>query len=249
MKTIKVSNEINKYIEVDDEDYEKLKNRKWCRAKTRFSGTINNKSVILTRYILNVCKGDKVFNKDGNIYNCKKDNLIIRKKVVIEKTKRLTVFRFFNGIVGITNACFYEEVKDFNWYIKKRKNFLYIVRDEHRKILYLHRLLKNAPDDLYVDHKNRNTLDNRIKNLRICTLQQNSFNCGKWQARKTSSIYKGVKFHNKAWEANINFNRKRIYLGSYKTQEEAALAYNAKCVELFGEYACPNEIPELSQQN
>jgi|TARA_R110002020_G_C15975619_1_gene747963 hypothetical protein len=47
----------------------------------------------------------------------------------------------------------------------------------------------------------------------------------------------------KPWEAYIMFNQKNIYLGSYKTKEEAARAYDKKAIELFGEFAQLN-FPE-----
>ncbi len=42
--------------------------------------------------------------------------------------------------------------------------------------------------------------------------------------------------------ARVNYNNKNIYIGSYKNPEEAALAYNKKASELFGEFAYQNII-------
>jgi hypothetical protein len=62
----------------------------------------------------------------------------------------------------------------------------------------------------------------------------------------SSSIYKGVSWHKKEkrWESRIGFNNKVIYIGRYLNEKEAALAYNSKAVELFGEYAYLNQIEE-----
>jgi len=52
-----------------------------------------------------------------------------------------------------------------------------------------------------------------------------------------------INEHARPWEARISFNTKKIYLGSYKTKEEAARAYDKKAIELFGEFAQLN-FPE-----
>ena len=46
----------------------------------------------------------------------------------------------------------------------------------------------------------------------------------------------------KSYRASIVKNRKKYNLGSYPTPELAALAYNKKAKELFGEFALLNEI-------
>lgn len=46
------------------------------------------------------------------------------------------------------------------------------------------------------------------------------------------------------WQANITFKRTKYYLGHYLTPEEAAFAYNKKALELYGQTAKLNIIPE-----
>ena len=102
-----------------------------------------------------------------------------------------------------------------------------------------HRSIMNCPDDLVVDHINGNTLDNRKLNLRQCTHQQNMMNAVK--KRKSLSKFKGVFRNGNSWGARIG-NGGRIHIGSFKTEEEAAKAYNEKALELFGEFAKLNDI-------
>lgn len=106
---------------------------------------------------------------------------------------------------------------------------------------YLHRLIMNAKKGEIVDHINRNTLDNRKENLRICSNMQNTWNAG---SRKGLSKYKGVTYIRRSnkWGASIGCNGKRISLGHFELERDAALAYNAKAVELFGEFACLNVV-------
>lgn len=48
----------------------------------------------------------------------------------------------------------------------------------------------------------------------------------------------------KLWKASITYNKKRIFLGYFASEKEAAKAYNEKASELFGERAVLNEISE-----
>src|ERR1035437_153618 len=88
-----------------------------------------------------------------------------------------------------------------------------------------------------IDHINNNGLDNRKENLRGCTQTQNNANMKK-QAN-TSSKYKGVSLFKRdnKWRAKIDCNYICHHLGLYDSEESAALAYNKKAIELFGEFA------------
>jgi hypothetical protein len=111
-----------------------------------------------------------------------------------------------------------------------------------RKNVELGRYLLNAEDGQIVDHINRDTLDNRKENLRICTIAQNSRNSKKRKDNFTSN-YKGVywKSQHRKYCAQINFNRKKIHLGYFETEDQAAIAYNIAAVKYFGEFARPND--------
>lgn len=78
-------------------------------------------------------------------------------------------------------------------------------------------------------------------NVRWVTPQQNNMNRG--GAKNSTSKYKGVSW-NKAttkWRADIRKDGKLHYLGLFTDETEAALAYNEKAKELFGEYANLNK--------
>jgi len=108
----------------------------------------------------------------------------------------------------------------------------------HREILGLRRGGK-----IQVDHKNHNGLDNRRSNLRPCTAQQNQWNYTK--ASGKSSKYKGVSKHKDGgWVANITVFKKQYYLGYFKSEIEAAIAYNKMAQKHFGEFAKLNIIKE-----
>lgn len=106
---------------------------------------------------------------------------------------------------------------------------------------YMHRFILN-PGKLYVDHKNGNGLDNRRDNIRLCTHQQNLMNRGPQPNCKSG--YKGVypTTNKKNWRANIMLNDRQFWIGTFKTKEEAAEAYNKKSKEMFGDFAYQNII-------
>lgn len=107
---------------------------------------------------------------------------------------------------------------------------------------YLHALIMGTPKGLFTDHINGNRLDNRKKNLRICSAGQNTYNMK--SNHGTSSSHKGVYKHsvNNRWIAQIRKAGKTEYLGSFKTEKEAALTYNRRAVELHGDFARLNKI-------
>lgn len=113
-----------------------------------------------------------------------------------------------------------------------------------REDIFLHNLVMGkAQKGFQIDHINRDKLDNRRENLRIITIAQNIMNRAKKTAKATSK-YKGVYKRDRPipWSASVWQNRKRIYLGSFYTENEAATAYNKKAKELWGEFAFQNII-------
>jgi hypothetical protein len=147
------------------------------------------------------------------------------------------------GKFAIVDAEDYDRLNQDKWYAGKCKNTYYAGRVEGGKTIKMHREIMHAPKGVLVDHINHNGLDNRKRNLRLCTHAQNCYN---QQASATgTSKYKGVSWHksNSKWSARIRCDRKFYNLGEFDNQMEAAMAYDDKAVELFGEFACLN-FPE-----
>ena len=93
------------------------------------------------------------------------------------------------------------------------------------------------PDGLTVDHKNRNTLEGRLSNLRLATRSQQKQNQG--LHRNSTSGYRGVHWHrrDKKWSVSIQVDGKRIYLGYFTDKEDAARAYDVAARIHYGEFA------------
>jgi len=136
----------------------------------------------------------------------------------------------------------YDLLSLYKWYaVKSGKNY-YARRTINLKnktfYIYMHQILIKAKVGEEIDHINRNSLDNRICNLRSCSHSKNNQNSRK--RVNASSTYKGVHKADKKWRVIITFMGKRVHLGRYENEIEAAKVYDVVARELFGEFACTN---------
>jgi len=145
----------------------------------------------------------------------------------------------------------FDKVKNYTWHIHKYKKKLAYAechvfeKGKIKKIVYMHRVIMNCNIGDFIDHINMNGLDNRKKNLRVCTKSQNMMNRKK-QANNTTG-YKGVclckdqkrqrKYLVSIAKDGINYN-----FGRYRTVEEAAYIYDQVAIQLHGEFANTNII-------
>lgn len=100
-----------------------------------------------------------------------------------------------------------------------------------------------------LDHINGDRTDNRIENLRLVTLAQNSWNRKTSKASKTG--YKGVVFdgNTRKFLVGIRKHGKQISLGYFENSNDGAKRYNEEATKLFGEFARLNEITEDKNMN
>lgn len=120
----------------------------------------------------------------------------------------------------------------------------------HRVIWELH--YGPIPNGMVVDHINSDGTDNRLENLRLATQAENNRN--RSLNKNNTSGYKGVHFLNTTivrgkrlnlrnpWRVQIFHYKKSYTKGGFATAKEAALHYNEKAQEIFGEYAKLNKI-------
>ena len=78
---------------------------------------------------------------------------------------------------------------------------------------------RDGTNKTIVDHINGDKLDNRLSNLRVISNRENL------KKRGGTSKYVGVHKQRNSWLSNITLDNVLYYLGSYKTEEEAYIAY------------------------
>jgi hypothetical protein len=134
----------------------------------------------------------------------------------------------------------YEYLNQWKWNAyKKTDSIFYAARcvwvDKKPKNIYMHRVIMKTERGMMCDHIDHDTLNNQKNNLRNCTRQQNQFNKNKYSVSKNK--YKGVSFNGYSWIAKIQFNKKHYYLGTFKTEIDAAKAYDEDAKKYHGEFA------------
>ena len=161
---------------------------------------------------------------------------------VYDLTGEYGICYFNNGGKFIFDLEDYDKIKGFTW---SRRNEGYASSmkriDGKLKIYNAYRLIMNVEDPkLEVDHINGDKWDNRKCNLRIVTHANNMKN--RKLSSRNKSGYTGVRqIKNGKWTASIRCNGNDIWLGSYKTKEDAIKARKEAEEKYFGEFAHKNQ--------
>jgi hypothetical protein len=122
------------------------------------------------------------------------------------------------------------------WYVSFNRQQLLI----HRIIYFLY--YQSDISNITIDHIDQNTLNNSIENLRRSTHQEQQ--CNKKGKQNLSSKYKGVSWNKplQKWRVSICINKKRMHIGYYTNELEAAKAYNQVAEKLHGTFAFLNNV-------
>lgn len=124
-----------------------------------------------------------------------------------------------------------DKIKDLYWSFDSA-GYAINVKTKKR----LHTFLTNCPEGMCVDHISGDIKDNRRRNLRICTSQQNSWNKHKSPNNKTGVI--GVHRNAKGkYIAQIRVNKHMYHLGTFNSLEDAADARRKAEQKYFGEFS------------
>jgi len=86
-----------------------------------------------------------------------------------------------------------------------------------------------------LDHVDGDGTNNRIQNLRKCTMSQNKGNSRRYKNNRSG--HKGVFFRRGKWSVSIQKDRVRIHVGTFTDLEEAVAAYWRASKNLFGKFA------------
>lgn len=145
-----------------------------------------------------------------------------------------------NGEFAIIDAEDAERILPYKWSAQLRPNGkFYARRSEGGKIIMMHREIAGTEKGLDTDHWDKDSLNNRRKNLRPCTRSLNSMNRGR-QSNNTTG-YKGVtvardKRKNK-YQAQIVINGKQTFIGLFYGPYAAAIAYDEVALATYGDFA------------
>lgn len=162
--------------------------------------------------------------------------------------------RKYPGLFAIVDEEDYALIAPYEWCPARSFNTFYVhgtrkTESGKRKLLMMHRLIMGEPDGVDIDHEDRNGLNNSRANLRLCTNSQNQAN--KRRQKNNTSGFVGVVYgkKNRRWKATVSWNGAKYDCGSFATAEEAALARDAKAVELQGDFASPNMPDRVDSRN
>ena len=138
----------------------------------------------------------------------------------------------------------YDLIKNYCWMISHNGYVITDISKSNNKLpkIQMHRLVMDCPENLFIDHKNHNTFDNRKYNLRIATKSQNAMN----QIIKTNNTsgIAGVSWDKdvQKWSAYIMLNYNKIHLGYYEDFDKAVEARKNAEEGLFGNWSYNNSI-------
>ena len=157
-------------------------------------------------------------------------------KIIIEgKIAKITLG--VNNGVSIIDAKDVNKVSEYN-FIKDRNGYA-LSNTKNGRVLMHHLIIGRPPEGMYIDHINRDRLDNRSSNLRIVTVRQNNLN--RKPNKNGKSQYKGVMFIRNRWHSSI-YDNGVVYRKSHETEIDAAREYDRLAKKLFGEYAYLNNV-------
>lgn len=168
----------------------------------------------------------------------------------------IEIWKDIEGYEGLYQISNFSNVKSLNRYVKHpsgkerfiegkiMKKQLYtkgyyrisLCKESNKETCKIHQLVaiafmnhKKCGYDKVIDHIDSDTTNNRVDNLRIVS---NRFNCSR--RKNVTSKYPGVHFNKSKnkWRAYIQIKGKNVYLGYFKDEYKAHLAYEEKLKEI-----------------
>ncbi len=142
----------------------------------------------------------------------------------------------------------FEWLNSYKWHAAVMGRHVYATRIERvkttkkRKTVYMHREVLKPKANQLCDHIDFDGLNNTRANLRVATKEQNQIHAR--AQRNRTSAYKGVMKASTVgrWIALVTTKGKHTYRGTYKTEEEAATAYNEGAKKYHGEFTSLNRL-------
>ncbi len=148
----------------------------------------------------------------------------------------------YGNLNCLIDADDYEKVRGHRWQVIKRGSIFHVQSCRDHTV-YLHREILSG--NFIVNHIDGDGLNNKKENLRPADKTTNAQNRRITPHRK---LPKGVTLSKSSGKyfSRITVNTESLYLGTFKTKTEAAIAYNEAALKYFGEFARLNEIPDIN---
>ena len=152
------------------------------------------------------------------------------------------------GCVALVDDEDYDRLRVHKWFAHRTRGLVYARREvggkAARRVISMEReILVAVPESALIDHVQHfpGIADNRKENLRATTPAGNAANNRKTTRPKTS-IFKGVSIVRKTgyWQVAIGNRETFKYLGHFREEGLAALAYDLAAVERYGAQALTN---------
>lgn len=187
------------------------------------------RTITLGRQILN-CKSDEVVVRiNSDELDFRKCNLkVVTKKVAVNLTKRSRR----NSSSKYRGVCWNKQNEKWVARLSNKHLGLFVNEDE-AAIVWNKAALKLWGEGCY---QNVIGIDTRDKSLE---LEKNLVTQPRSSKNKKVN-FRGVSENKNGYSARIKKNKKQYYLGTFNTEQEAALAYDKKSYELYGEKALLN---------
>lgn len=187
-------------------------------------------------YSLGMCrKHYEQFRKYGKTLDKNKRTIYDKNDYIIENN--ICTMFLYDKFGNLTEKTIFDKkdlqkVKKHKWRYEKKigNQHGYVTADINDKTAKIHQIILGKIDGLEIDHINHNKLDNRRCNLRFVTRSQNNMN------RSGVKGYYFDKNKNK-WFSRVIINRKQIYLGYFKTENEAKIARKEAEKKYYKQYA------------
>lgn len=118
-----------------------------------------------------------------------------------------------------------EKCKEYKWHIRREPRTNYVIahsKENPNKGVHLHKYVMDYNGNLEIDHENGDGLDNRKKNLKVCTHSENMRN----QRNNRNGV---KKVASGKYQVVFTHYYMPIYLGTYNTYEEGLAVKKAVC--------------------